>query len=78
MDVKFSPKYNMLSVGQITGDIRVYSYDESKMDNLITFDHHKESVRTIDYNPGGNILYAGSKDKSISVISNGRVEGVLK
>jgi len=78
MDVKFSPAYNLLSIGQITGEIKLYAYDESKMDNILTFNHHKESVRTIDYNPSGNILYAGSKDKSLSVISNGRVEGVLK
>ena len=78
MDLKFSPTCNMLSMGQITGKIRIYCYDEGKMDNLVTFSHHKESVRTLDYNPAGNILYAGSKDQSLSVMSNGRVEGVLK
>lgn len=48
------------------------------MDQMICFTHHKESVRSLDYNPQGNILYCASKDKSFSVISNGRVEGILK
>ena len=34
-------------------------------------------MRSIDFNPAGNIVYAASKDKSFSVISNGRVEGQL-
>ena len=47
------------------------------MDQVLDLSHHKESVRTIDFSPNGNILYAASKDKSFSVISNGRVEGQL-
>ena len=44
---------------------------------MLDLTHHKESVRSIDFNPAGNIVYAASKDKSFSVISNGRVEGQL-
>jgi len=39
--------------------------------------HHKESVRCIDYNPEGNILFAGSADHSFSVIAGGKLEGQL-
>ena len=42
------------------------------------FTHHSESVRSLDYSPKGDILYCASKDQSFSVISNGRVEGILK
>ena len=75
MDMKFSPVCNMLALSQVTGNIRVYAYAENQMDQVLDLTHHKESVRSIDYSPQGNILYAASKDKSFSVISNGRVEG---
>ena len=47
------------------------------MEQVLDLSHHKESVRSIDFSPAGNILYAASKDKSFSVISNGRLEGQL-
>ena len=47
------------------------------MEQVLDLTHHKESVRSIDFSPNGNILYCASKDKSFSVISNGRVEGML-
>ena len=48
------------------------------MDELLLLTHHKESVRSLDFSPQGNIVYAGSKDGAFSVISNGRLEGMLK
>ena len=77
MSLKFSPMQNVLALGQITGDIRVYTYNEEDTTEQIVLKHHKSSVRCIDYNPEGNILYAGSSDNSFSVISNGRLEGSL-
>ena len=78
MDLKFSPTCNMLALGQITGQIRIYAYAEERMDELLLLTHHKESVRSLDFSPQGNIVYAGSKDGAFSVISNGRLEGMLK
>ena len=77
MDMKFSPTCNMLALSQVTGNVRVYAYNESRMDQVLDMTHHKESVRTIDFSPNGNILYAAGKDKSFSVISHGRLEGQL-
>ena len=77
MDLKFSPTCNMLALSQVTGNVRVYAYAENRMDQVLDFTHHEKSVRSIDFSPGGNIIYAASKDKSFSVISNGRVEGQL-
>ena len=65
----------MLALGEITGTLRVYAYTETQMNEVLTLDHHKESIRSIDYSPFGNILYAASKDGSFSVVSNGRLEG---
>jgi WD repeat-containing protein 55 len=42
------------------------------------FQHHTESVRSLDYSPDGKILFTASADKSISVISMGRLEGHMK
>jgi len=78
MDIKFSPTCNILTVAQITGEVRIYAYSETKMDLVLKFKNHKDSVRSLEFNPQGNILYCASKDQSFSVISNGRVEGVVK
>ena len=32
MDLKFSPTCNMLALSQITGNVRVYNYSETRMD----------------------------------------------
>ena len=77
MDLKFSPCCNMLALSQVSGNVRVYTYAENRMDQVLDLTHHKQSVRSIDFSPNGNILYAASKDKSFSVISNGRLEGQL-
>jgi len=77
MSLKFSPVHNILSLGQITGEIRIYSYSEDDTTESLVFNHHTESVRSIDYSPDGSILYAAGADKSLSVISRGRLEGHL-
>jgi len=78
MSLKFSPTQNVLSVGQITGELRLYNYSEENCNEALHMTHHSESVRSIDYNPDGSILYVASADHSYSVISNGRLEGQLK
>lgn len=75
MSLKFSPKQNILSLGQVTGNLRIYTYNEVATTEQLVLSHHSESVRCIDYNACGNILFAGSADHSFSVISNGRLEG---
>ena len=67
----------MLALSQITGVVRVYTYKEEMMDEVLTLNHHKESVRSIDFNPQGNWLYTAGKDKSFSAISHGVVQGQL-
>ena len=47
------------------------------MDEVLDLTHHKESLRSIDFSPSGNIVYAAGKDQSFSIISNGVVNGQL-
>ena len=78
MSLKFSPTQNILSIGQITGELRLYTYDHEATNQQLLFNHHTESVRSIDYSPDGKILYSASADHSISVVSMGRLEGHMK
>ena len=65
----------MLALSQVTGHLRVYAYNEDRMDEVLDLTHHKESLRSIDFSPSGNIVYAAGKDQSFSIISNGVVNG---
>lgn len=78
MDIKFCPTANMLTVGMITGELKLYAYTETVMEQAVSFSHHTASIRSLEFNPAGNILYAASKDQSFSVVSNGRLEGTIK
>lgn len=77
MDVKFSPNANVLALGQITGEVKIYGYNEEATKQMLTFTYHTESVRQVVFSPDGNILYTSSTDGSIGVISNGKLEGRL-
>lgn len=77
MDVKFSPVSNVLALGQITGDVRVYAYNEKNTKEMLKFNYHTDSVRQVVFSPDGNVLYTSSSDGSIGVVSNGKLEGRL-
>lgn len=77
MDVKFSPVANVLALGQITGEVRVYTYNEKQNKEMLKFDYHTESCRQVVFSPDGNLLYTSSSDGSIGVVSNGKLEGRL-
>lgn len=71
MDIKFSPNANVLALAQVTGHVRVYSYNEKETVEQLTFDYHSDSCRAIEFSPDGNLIFTGSKDQSIAVITNG-------
>ncbi len=77
MDIKFSPNANVLALGQITGEVKVYGYTEEATKQMLTFTYHTDSVRQVVFSPDGNILYTSSTDGSIGVVSNGKLEGRL-
>ena len=71
MDLKFSPNANVIALGQVTGAVRVYSYTEEDTKEQMTFNYHSDSVRSVEFSPDGNLIYTGSKDQSLAVITNG-------
>lgn len=75
MDVKFSPNANVIALGQVTGHVRVYSYTEKETVEQLTFDYHTDSCRAIEFSPDGNLIFTGSKDQSLAVITNGQMQG---
>ena len=75
MSLQFSPVANVLAVGQITGHVRVYSYKNDATVEQMAFDYHKESVRAIDFSEDGNMIYTASADKSLAVVTNGKMAG---
>ncbi len=77
MDVKFSPVANVLAVSQITGEVRVFTYKEKATKEQLHLSYHTESCRALEFSPDGNVLYTGSSDGSVGVISNGVLEGRL-
>ena len=77
MDLRFSPVANVLALGQVTGEVRVYSYREKETKQQLHFQYHQESCRQVVFSPDGNMLYTSSSDGSIGVVSNGVLEGRL-
>lgn len=73
MDVKFSPTSNVLVVGLVTGEVKIYSFTETTMDNVMSFIYHRESWRQVEFSDDGNFLYTGSSDNTIGIITNGEL-----
>ncbi|CDW71936.1 wd repeat-containing protein 55 [Stylonychia lemnae] len=77
MDIQFSPVANVLAASQVTGNVRIFTYNEKKTKEHVNLSYHSESCRQVKFSPDGNILYTGSSDGSIGVVSNGVLEGQL-
>lgn len=75
MDIKFSPNANVIAVAEVTGIVRVYSYNDKETNEQLTFNYHTDSCRSIDFSLDGNLIYTVSKDKSLAVITNGLMQG---
>lgn len=75
MDLKFSPVSNVIALGQVTGHVRVYSYSDNETKEQMTFDYHTDSCRAIEFSPDGELIYTGSKDQSMAVITGGKMAG---
>ena len=53
----------------------MYSYDDQETKEQMSFNYHTDSVRAVEYSPDGNMIYTGSKDMSMAVITNGVMAG---
>jgi WD40 repeat protein len=75
MDLKFSPTSNVLALSQVTGAVRIYSYNDQETKEQMVFNYHTDSVRAVEFSNDGNVIYTGSKDQSLAVITNGQMAG---
>ena len=75
LDIKFSPTANVIGLTQVTGEVRLYSYENEKTTEQLYFNYHTDSCRALEFSHDGNIIYTASKDQSIAAITNGRMAG---
>ncbi|KAL9644772.1 hypothetical protein ABK040_012426 [Willaertia magna] len=67
--VNFHPKLNLISLGLINGETKIYKYSIDKPNTLLaTFNNHKESVRKVCFSDNGKLLYTASSDRALGVI----------
>ncbi|XP_014791044.1 WD repeat-containing protein 55 isoform X2 [Octopus bimaculoides] len=69
VDVCFNPVKDVIAAAHIGGDVSLHSYSvEGDNQDLLLLEHHKKSCRCIQFSSDGNILYSGSKDKSVAAV----------
>ncbi|KAG2180815.1 hypothetical protein INT43_008394 [Umbelopsis isabellina] len=69
-DFAFHPTEDIVTAGLITGHIESYRYGLEGNENLWKQRLSKKSIRGLEYNIDGSMLYSISKDKSISAIDS--------
>ncbi|CAM0136757.1 WD repeat-containing protein jip5 [Umbelopsis sp. WA50703] len=69
-DFAFHPTEDIVTAGLITGHIESYRYGLEENENLWKQRLTKKSIRGLEYNIDGSVLYSISKDKSISAIDS--------
>ncbi|CAN2387431.1 protein localization to kinetochore [Pristimantis euphronides] len=69
--VAFHPSQDILAVGDIDGDVFVYSYScvENENKELWSSGHHLKSCRDAAFSSNGQQLFTVSKDKSIHILN---------
>ncbi|GFS54611.1 WD repeat-containing protein 55 [Nephila pilipes] len=70
VDISCHPKRNIIAAGLIDGSIVLHSYGVGNAGNkhLISFDHHKQSCRTLCFSDSGEHLFTGAQDAIINVL----------
>ena len=76
--VKFSPGGTALALGDSTGILGVYQYDDQSMAPLANVANFKleDSILDLEWSPDGKWLYAGGEDFAVTVISTQSWEAV--
>lgn len=65
-DCDFHPNRDILSIGEISGRISLFSFSsKEKNKKLLQFKHHKSGCRSLSFSLDGTRLYSVSKDKSL-------------
>ncbi|KAJ6248496.1 wd repeat-containing protein jip5 [Anaeramoeba flamelloides] len=58
---------NLVAAGLVTGKIKMIQFSKDEQKEVAEFNYHKESCRSVLFSHQENILYTGSKDRSICV-----------
>lgn len=61
----FHPTKDILALGEITGNISIFSFSNEGNTKLIDFKHQKEACRCLAFSLDGQRLYSGCQDNSI-------------
>lgn len=72
-DVKFSPTANVIATSQVTGHVRLFSFNEEANEEVLCFNYHKDSCRTLEFSDDGHFLFTGSSDNSIGIVTGGEL-----
>ncbi|KAL7717599.1 WD repeat-containing protein [Entamoeba marina] len=68
LDIRFSPKDELICVGDLSGSIGVYSYGNQQLpEQKLRLRIHNENTRNVRFNDGGNLIITSSSDGSIVV-----------
>ncbi|XP_067948583.1 WD repeat-containing protein 55-like [Watersipora subatra] len=66
-DVCFHPGKAAVAVGDISGNVTLYSYDEKREDTVVhklrSLENHRKAIRCVRVTPDGSHLYSAGKDK---------------
>jgi WD40 repeat protein len=73
MDIKFSPKHNVIATALVTGEVKLHVFTEESMENVVSFRHHQQSCRQVEFSDDGNFMYTGSTDQTIGIVTNGQL-----
>jgi len=67
-DISFHPEEDIIAAANIDGDISLFKYDNEKNTLLKKLKIHKNSVRAVEFDSDGKLLFSVSKDKSFKVL----------
>ena len=72
-DLKFSPTANVLALSQVTGEVKLFVFNEEQNEEAASFAYHEASCRSVEFSDDGNFLFSGSSDQTIGIVTNGEL-----
>lgn len=69
LDLEFHPKNDHIYAGLVTGEIKAFAYDSTgSCEPTFAVRPTKSSCRTLATDQAGDLLWSGSKDKTIQCV----------
>lgn len=72
-DVKFSPTANVIATSQVTGEVRLFTFNEEVNEEALAFSYHQSSCRTLEFSDDGNFIFTGASDNTLGILTNGEL-----